>query len=65
MSILRKRSLLAAASVLMVHWLPTANAQDRELGAGGELLEGVAAVVDEGIVLKSELSERMSLVLRT
>ena len=68
MSILRKRSLLAAASVAVVqivHWLPTASAQDRELGAGGELLEGVAAVVDEGIVLKSELSERIGLVLRT
>lgn len=67
MSILRKRSLLAAASVAIfqiVHWLPTASAQDRELGAGGELLEGVAAVVDEGIVLKSELSERMGLVLQ-
>jgi peptidyl-prolyl cis-trans isomerase SurA len=38
-------------------------AQDRELGAGGELLEGVAAVVDEGVVLKSELSERLALVM--
>jgi peptidyl-prolyl cis-trans isomerase SurA len=57
-----KRSLLAVASVVMVHWLPVAGAQDRELGAGGELLEGVAAVVDEGIVLKSELSEAIGRV---
>ena len=41
-----------------------ASAQDRELGAGGELLEGVAAVVDEGLVLKSELAERLDLVLK-
>jgi peptidyl-prolyl cis-trans isomerase SurA len=41
-----------------------ASAQDRELGAGGELLEGVAAVVDEGVVLKSELTERLELVMQ-
>ncbi len=41
-----------------------AGAQDRELGAGGELLEGVAAVVDEGVVLKSELTERLELVMQ-
>jgi peptidyl-prolyl cis-trans isomerase SurA len=41
----------------------TAHAQDRELGAGGELLDGVAAVVDEGVVLESELEERLGLVL--
>jgi peptidyl-prolyl cis-trans isomerase SurA len=36
--------------------------QDRELGAGGELLDGVAAIVDEGVVLKSELDERLGFV---
>jgi peptidyl-prolyl cis-trans isomerase SurA len=64
MSTFYKRSLLAVASVVMVHWLPVAGAQDRELGAGGELLEGVAAVVDEGIVLKSELSEAFGRVVQ-
>jgi peptidyl-prolyl cis-trans isomerase SurA len=64
MSILRKRNLLAAASVILVLWWPAAGAQDRELGAGGELLEGVAAVVDEGIVLKSELSEAFARVVQ-
>ena len=66
MSILRNRNLLTVAGVALGIWLPTsASAQDRELGAGGELLEGVAAVVDEGIVLKSELSERLALVMQT
>ena len=67
MSILRHRNLLAVAgTAALALWLPTtASAQDRELGAGGELLEGVAAVVDEGIVLKSELSERLALVMQT
>lgn len=62
MNILRYR--LFAAALVSTLLGPGAHAQDRELGAGGELLEGVAAVVDEGIVLKSELSERLQLVLR-
>ncbi len=37
--------------------------QTRELGGTGELLDGVAAVVDDGIVLKSELNERLALVM--
>jgi peptidyl-prolyl cis-trans isomerase SurA len=67
MTILRHRTLsVVAGTAALAIWLPTgASAQDRELGAGGELLEGVAAVVDEGIVLKSELSERLALVMQT
>jgi peptidyl-prolyl cis-trans isomerase SurA len=38
-------------------------AQERGLGAGGELLEGVAAIVEDGIVLKSELSDRLTIVV--
>ena len=64
MSTFRKRNLLAVAAALLVPWLPPASAQDRELGAGGELLEGIAAVVDEGLVLKSELAERLDLVVQ-
>ena len=40
-----------------------ARAQNRELGSTGELLDGVAAVVEEGVVLKSELAQRLELVL--
>ena len=47
--------VLACAGVVLAHWLPPASAQERGLGAGGELLDGVAAVVNEGVVLKSEL----------
>jgi peptidyl-prolyl cis-trans isomerase SurA len=53
------------AAVLLVQWLAPASAQDRELGAGGVLLEGVAAVVDEGVVLKSELAERLDLIVQS
>ena len=40
----------------------TAHAQTRELGASGELLDGIAALVDDGVVLKSELASRMRIV---
>ena len=64
MSPLHNRVLPALLGALLVHWLPTATAQERGLGAGGELLDGVAAVVNEGVVLKSELSERLALVMQ-
>jgi len=52
--------VLAIASVALVG---NAFAQDRELGAGGDLLDGVAAVVEDGVVLKSELADRVQLVV--
>src|SRR5262245_63423560 len=57
-------SLLAIAGAILVQWLPIAGAQERGLGAGGDLLDGVAAVVNEGVVLKSELAERLDLVMK-
>jgi peptidyl-prolyl cis-trans isomerase SurA len=64
MNMFRHRIFSAAFGLVLAIGLPGgAGAQDRELGAGGELLEGVAAVVDEGVVLKSELSERLALVM--
>ena len=52
-------ALLAASSLTSV-----ALAQDRELGAGGQMLDGIAAVVEDGVVLKSELNDRVTLVLK-
>lgn len=57
-------ALAAVSGAVLGQWLAPASAQDRELGAGGELLESVAAVVDDGIVLQSELDERLGLVMR-
>jgi peptidyl-prolyl cis-trans isomerase SurA len=57
MTIFRKRYLLAIAGLLFAH--AAVQAQERGLGAGGELLDGVAAVVNEGVVLKSELAEML------
>jgi peptidyl-prolyl cis-trans isomerase SurA len=38
------------------------SAQTRELGSSGKLLDGIAAVVDDGVVLKSEVEEAMQRV---
>lgn len=39
-----------------------ATSQTRELGSSGELIDGVAALVNVGIVLKSELQNRLDIV---
>ena len=54
-SILISAALLAAA--------PSALPQTRELGGTGELLDGVAALVNEGVVLRSELNQRIAIVM--
>jgi peptidyl-prolyl cis-trans isomerase SurA len=52
---------LCAASLILL--TKQVGAQERGLGAGGEMLDGVAAVVNDGVVLKSELSERLEFVV--
>lgn len=52
-------SLLALGAL----WSSTAAAQTRELGSAGTLIEGIAAVVDEGVVLRSELQLRLNIFL--
>jgi peptidyl-prolyl cis-trans isomerase SurA len=44
--------------------LPRADAQTRDIGVHGELLDRIAAVVNDGIVLKSELDEQMDAVTK-
>lgn len=53
--------LLAALGTAISN--PPVQAQTRDLGAGGELLDGVAAVVDEGVVLKSELRRQVGVIV--
>jgi peptidyl-prolyl cis-trans isomerase SurA len=52
-------SLLALGAV----WSGPATTQTRELGSAGTLIEGIAAVVDEGVVLRSELDMRLNVFL--
>ncbi len=49
-------ALLAAGAAGIAH------AQTRELSSGGELVDRVAAIVNDGVVLKSELDEQMQLI---
>ena len=54
------RTILAALLALCA--AGAAHAQTRELSAGGELLDRVAAIVNDGVVLKSDLDEQMQLI---
>ena len=58
------RIVALLAVVAGIGFVTTAGAQNRELGSTGELLDGVAAVVDDGVVLKSELAERLDIVMQ-
>lgn len=59
---------VAAAAAALVFILASiaqpAGAQTRELGSSGELLDGIAAVVDDGVVLKSEVEQRLAQVVQ-
>ncbi len=51
-----KRPMTAAGALLALALIShQATTQTRELGASGELLDGIAAIVDSGVVLRSEL----------
>ena len=58
-----KRSLKLALTAAFLLGSQQALAQTRELGGTGELLDGVAAIVDDGIVLKSQLNQRVTVVI--
>ncbi|MGI9309039.1 MAG: peptidylprolyl isomerase [Gammaproteobacteria bacterium] len=50
---------LLATLLLMSTWT---HAQDRGLSGTGEMLDGIAAIVNDGVVLKSELDDQTSLI---
>ena len=58
----RARPIAVALALLLA--AGGAVAQNRELSSRGELLDGVAAVVNDGVVLKSELSEETQRIIR-
>lgn len=53
---------LLLAALLAAFASGTAYAQTRELASGGELLDRVAAIVNDGVVLKSEVDEQVKLI---
>jgi peptidyl-prolyl cis-trans isomerase SurA len=59
----RSLSATVAAAAFMTLLLdPGAHAQTRDIGAHGELLDRIAAIVNDGLVLRSELDGQMSAV---
>jgi peptidyl-prolyl cis-trans isomerase SurA len=54
----------AACAALAVFVAGFAHTQTRELGARGALLDRIAAVVNDGVVLKSELDEQVATVVQ-
>jgi peptidyl-prolyl cis-trans isomerase SurA len=58
-----RRAIGALPATALALFAAAAWPQTRELGSTGELLDGIAAVVDEGIVLESELAQRITIVV--
>jgi peptidyl-prolyl cis-trans isomerase SurA len=57
----RQLCALAAAQVLL---LPASHAQTRDIGVHGDMLDRIAAIVNDGLVLKSELDAQMDSVTK-
>ncbi len=60
---LKIQILAASAAAIAMLAGSGASAQTRELGSSGVLLDGIAAVVDDGVVLKSDLEQRLAFVV--
>jgi len=59
------RKLAALCGILSAILVaPLAEAQTRDIGAHGELLDRIAAIVNDGLVLKSDLDEQMEAVVK-
>jgi len=59
------RKLAALCGILSAILVaPLAEAQTRDIGAHGELLDRIAAIVNDGLVLKSDLDEQMESVVK-
>ena len=52
---------IAAAALLLS---PASFAQTRDIGVHGEMLDRIAAIVNDGLVLKSELDAQMDAVTK-
>jgi peptidyl-prolyl cis-trans isomerase SurA len=59
---MRKVAQLCAILIAQMLLLSTSHAQTRDIGVHGEMLDRIAAIVNDGLVLKSELDVQMSSV---
>ena len=60
---LKHKVYIVSFAAILVFQAGLVWSQTRELGGTGEFLDGVAAIVDDGIVLQSELEIRVGVVL--
>ena len=61
---MRYLSILCGFVIAALLAVPRADSQTRDIGVHGELLDRIAAIVNDGIVLKSELDEQMQAVTK-
>ena len=61
---MRKLAALCGFLYALTLIAPTASAQTRDISAHGELLDRIAAIVNEGLVLKSDLDGQMDSVTK-
>jgi len=61
---MRKLAVLCGILIASILVPPLAGAQTRDIGAHGELLDRIAAIVNDGLVLKSDLDEQMEAVVK-
>ena len=59
---MRKVAQLCAILIAQILLLSPSHAQTRDIGVHGEMLDRIAAIVNDGLVLKSELDVQMSSV---
>ena len=59
---MRKVVHLCAILVAQMLFMPPSHAQTRDIGVHGEMLDRIAAIVNDGLVLKSELDVQMTSV---
>jgi peptidyl-prolyl cis-trans isomerase SurA len=61
---MRKYAFSCLSVVAAVLWSAMSHAQTRDIGVHGEMLDRIAAIVNEGLVLKSELDVQMDAVTK-
>jgi peptidyl-prolyl cis-trans isomerase SurA len=61
---MRKYAFSCLSVVTAILWSTMCHAQTRDIGVHGEMLDRIAAIVNEGLVLKSELDLQMDAVTK-
>jgi peptidyl-prolyl cis-trans isomerase SurA len=61
---MRKYALSCLSIAAAILWSTVSPAQTRDIGVHGEMLDRIAAIVNEGLVLKSELDAQMDAVTK-